>query len=471
MTTDNQTDTQQFRSEKDTMGAVNVPIDAYWGAQTERSRNNFKIGGETLPQPLIEAMALVKKAAAITNAKLGRISDDKRDLIVQAADEIINGALRDQFPLVVWQTGSGTQSNMNMNEVIANRANELAGQGKGRYQPIHPNDDVNHAQSTNDSFPTAIRVAAARQIVYLLIPAVQKLRDTLASKAEQFAGIVKIGRTHLQDATPLTLGQEFSGYVSQLDHALIRLDAALQGLYELPLGGTAVGTGLNAHPDYAEQVAQTLAALTDVPFVTAPNKFEALAARDAEVFASGALKTLAASLNKIANDVRWLASGPRCGIGELKIPENEPGSSIMPGKVNPTQSEAMTMVVAQVMGNDVTINMAGASGNFELNVFMPVIGYNLLQSIRLLADTCDSFNDHCAVGIEPVTEKIDYFLHNSLMLVTALNRHVGYENAAKIAKTAYKENKTLKQVAVELGLLTDAQFDEWVKPEAMTSPK
>ncbi|MBD3725826.1 MAG: class II fumarate hydratase [Moraxella osloensis] len=471
MTTDNQTDTQQFRSEKDTMGAVNVPIDAYWGAQTERSRNNFKIGGETLPQPLIEAMALVKKAAAITNAKLGRISDDKRDLIVQAANEIINGALRDQFPLVVWQTGSGTQSNMNMNEVIANRANELVGQGKGSYQPIHPNDDVNHAQSTNDSFPTAIRVAAARQIVYLLIPAVQKLRDTLASKSEQFAGIVKIGRTHLQDATPLTLGQEFSGYVSQLDHALIRLDAALQGLYELPLGGTAVGTGLNAHPDYAEQVAKTLAALTDVPFVTAPNKFEALAARDAEVFASGALKTLAASLNKIANDVRWLASGPRCGIGELRIPENEPGSSIMPGKVNPTQSEAMTMVVAQVMGNDVTINMAGASGNFELNVFMPVIGYNLLQSIRLLADTCDSFNDHCAVGIEPVTEKIDYFLHNSLMLVTALNRHVGYENAAKIAKTAYKENKTLKQVAVELGLLTDAQFDEWVKPEAMTSPK
>ena len=452
-------------------GAGNVPIDAYWGAQTERSRNNFKIGGETLPQPLIEAMALVKKAAAITNAKLGRISDDKRDLIVQAADEIINGALRDQFPLVVWQTGSGTQSNMNMNEVLANRANELVGQGKGSYQPIHPNDDVNHAQSTNDSFPTAIRVAAARQIVHLLIPAVQKLRDTLASKAEQFAGIVKIGRTHLQDATPLTLGQEFSGYVSQLDHALIRLDAALQGLYELPLGGTAVGTGLNAHPDYAEQVAQTLAALTGVPFVTAPNKFEALAARDAEVFASGALKTLAASLNKIANDVRWLASGPRCGIGELKIPENEPGSSIMPGKVNPTQSEAMTMVVAQVMGNDVTINMAGASGNFELNVFMPVIGYNLLQSIRLLADTCDSFNDHCAVGIEPVTEKIDYFLHNSLMLVTALNRHVGYENAAKIAKTAYKENKTLKQVAVELGLLTDAQFDEWVKPEAMTSPK
>lgn len=470
-TKDHQNPSTQYRSEKDTMGPVNVPADAYWGAQTERSRNNFKIGGETLPQPLIEAMALVKKAAAITNAKLLRISDDKRDLIVKAADEIIDGALRDQFPLVVWQTGSGTQSNMNMNEVIANRANELAGHAKGSYQPIHPNDDVNHAQSTNDSFPTAIRVAAARQITSLLIPAVQQLRDTLASKAQQFNDIVKIGRTHLQDATPLTLGQEFSGYVSQLDHALLRLDAALQGLYELPLGGTAVGTGLNAHPDYAQTVAQTLATLTDIPFVTAPNKFEALAARDAEVFASGALKTLAASLNKIANDVRWLASGPRCGIGELKIPENEPGSSIMPGKVNPTQSEAMTMVVAQVMGNDVTINMAGASGNFELNVFMPVIGYNLLQSIRLLADTCDSFNEHCAVGIEPVKEKIDYFLHNSLMLVTALNRHVGYENAAKIAKTAYKENKTLKQVAVELGLLTDAQFDEWVKPEAMISPK
>lgn len=456
-----------FRQEKDTMGAVQVPSQAYWGAQTERSRNNFKIGGETLPQPLIEAMALVKKAAALTNAELGRISNDKRDLIVQAADEVIGGKLRDQFPLVVWQTGSGTQSNMNMNEVLANRANEIAGHAKGSYQAIHPNDDVNHAQSTNDSFPTAIRVAAARQINSLLIPAVQALRDTLAKKADDFSDIVKIGRTHLQDATPLTLGQEFSGYASQLDHALTRLDAALQGLYELPLGGTAVGTGLNAHPDYAVKAAQTLADLTGLPFVTAPNKFEALGARDAEVFASGALKTLAASLNKIANDVRWLASGPRCGIGEIRIPENEPGSSIMPGKVNPTQSEAMTMVVAQVMGNDVTINLAGASGNFELNVFMPVIGYNLLQSIRLLGDTCNSFNEHCAVGIEPVKEKIDEYLHNSLMLVTALNRHVGYENAAKIAKTAYKDNKTLKQVAVELGLMTAEQFDEWVKPEAM----
>lgn len=462
---------QQFRTEKDTMGDVQVPANAYWGAQSERSRNNFKIGGETLPKPLIEAMAYVKKAAAITNADLGRIEANQKDLIIQAADEVIAGKLTGEFPLVVWQTGSGTQSNMNMNEVIANRANEIAGNPRGSYKPIHPNDHVNHAQSTNDSFPTAIRVAAARQINLLLIPAVKALRETLNKKAQEFDNIVKIGRTHLQDATPLTLGQEFSGYVSQLDHALVRIDNALQGLYELPLGGTAVGTGLNAHPDYAKKAASELANLTGLPFVTAPNKFEALAGRDAEVFASGALKTLAASLNKIANDIRWLASGPRCGIGELRIPENEPGSSIMPGKVNPTQSEAMTMVVCQVMGNDVTINMAGASGNFELNVFMPVIGYNLLQSIQLLGDACNSFNEHCAVGIEPVKEKIDHYLHNSLMLVTALNRHVGYENAAKIAKTAYKENKTLKQVAVELGLMSEADFDNWVKPEEMVSPK
>lgn len=460
-----------IRIEKDTMGEVEVPINAYWGAQTQRSRNNFKIGGETLPRPLIEAMALVKKSASIVNASLERISEEQKQLIVQATDDVIQGRLNDQFPLVVWQTGSGTQSNMNMNEVIANRANEIAGNPKGSYQPVHPNDHVNHAQSTNDSFPTAIRVAAARQIHSLLIPAVTALRDTLARKSNEFADIVKIGRTHLQDATPLTLGQEFSGYVSQLEHALVRLDSALQGLYELPLGGTAVGTGLNAHPDYAVKVAKQLAELTGLPFVTAPNKFEALAGRDAEVFASGALKTLAVSLNKIANDIRWLASGPRCGLGELTIPENEPGSSIMPGKVNPTQSEAMTMVVAQVIGNDVTINMAGASGNFELNVFMPVIGYNLLQSIKLLGDACNSFNEHCAVGIEPVREKIDEFLHNSLMLVTALNRYVGYENAAKIAKTAYKENKTLKQVAIELELMTEQQFDEWVKPEEMVAPK
>lgn len=463
--------TQTYRTEKDTMGEVSVPSDAYFGAQTQRSRENFKIGGETLPRPLIRAMATVKKAAAITNASLGRIDDNQKTLIVQACDEVIKGELSDEFPLVVWQTGSGTQSNMNMNEVIANRANEIAGAPKGTYKPVHPNDHVNHAQSTNDSFPTAIRVAAATEINQSLIPAVQKLRDTLAAKSADFADIVKIGRTHLQDATPLTLGQEFGGYVAQLDLALVRIDNALQGLYQLPLGGTAVGTGLNSHPEYAVKAAAELANLTGLPFVTAPNKFETLAARDAEVFASGALKTLAASLNKIANDVRWLASGPRCGLGELTIPENEPGSSIMPGKVNPTQSEAMTMVVAQVMGNDVTINMAGASGNFELNVFMPVIGYNLLQSIRLLADACTSFNDNCAVGIEPVREKIDHFLHNSLMLVTALNRHVGYENAAKIAKTAYKENKTLKQVAVELDLMTADEFDDWVKPNEMVSPK
>ncbi len=459
------------RIEKDTMGDMHVPSEAYWGAQTQRSRENFKIGGETLPRPMIEAMALVKKAAALTNASLGRIEEQQRDLIIQAADEVINGGLTDQFPLVVWQTGSGTQSNMNMNEVLANRANEIAGQPRGTYKPVHPNDHVNHAQSTNDSFPTAIRVAAARQINSLLIPAVTALRDTMASKAEEFKDIVKIGRTHLQDATPLTLGQEFSGYAEQLNLALVRIDNALQGLYQLPLGGTAVGTGLNSHPDYAVKSAKTLAELTGLPFVTAPNKFEALAARDAEVFASGALKTLACSLNKIANDIRWLSSGPRCGIGEIKIPENEPGSSIMPGKVNPTQSEAMTMVVAQVLGNDTTINVAGASGNFELNVFKPVICYNLLQSIKLLGDACNSFNDNCAVGITPVNEKIDHYLHDSLMLVTALNRFVGYENAAKIAKTAYKENKTLKQVAVELELMTEEQFDEWVKPEEMVSPK
>lgn len=460
-----------YRIEKDTMGQVEVPTDAYFGAQTQRSRENFKIGGETLPNPLIIAMATVKKAAAITNAKLGRIQDSQKDLIVQAADEVIAGRLADQFPLVVWQTGSGTQSNMNINEVIANRANELAGQPKGTYKPIHPNDHVNHAQSTNDSFPTAIRVASAIQINHGLIPAVKALRETLAKKSESFQNIVKIGRTHLQDATPLTLGQEFGGYVAQLDLALIRIDDALQGLYELPLGGTAVGTGLNTHPDYAVKSTQTIAKLTGLPFVSSANKFEALAARDAEVFASGALKTLAVSLNKIANDIRWLSSGPRCGLGEIYIPENEPGSSIMPGKVNPTQCEAMTMVCCQVMGNDTTITMAGASGNFELNVYMPVIGYNLLQSIRLLTDSVGSFNEHCAAGIEPAYEKINDYLHNSLMLVTALNPHVGYENAAKIAKTAHQENKTLKQAALELGLLTEQEFDAWVRPEQMIAPK
>ena len=459
------------RTEHDTMGDVQVPSEAYWGAQTQRSYQNFKIGGEILPKPVIYAMALIKKAAAQTNAGLGRIQQEQADLIVRAADDVLAGKLDTQFPLVVWQTGSGTQSNMNMNEVLANRANELAGTGLAAYKPVHPNDHVNHAQSTNDSFPTAIHVAAAQEINRLLIPAVKKLRDTLDKKAKEFAPIVKIGRTHLQDATPLTLGQEFSGYVSQLDHGLTRLQDALQGLYELPLGGTAVGTGLNSHPDYAVKVAKQLAALSGLPFVTAPNKFEALGGRDAAVFASGALKTLAASLNKIANDVRWLASGPRCGLGEIKIPENEPGSSIMPGKVNPTQCEALSMVCCQVFGNDVTINFAGASGNFELNVYMPVIAYNLLQSIRLLGDACNSFNDHCAVGIEPVPEKIDYFLHHSLMLVTALNRKIGYENAAKVAKTAYKNDKSLRETAIELGLLSGEEFDELVKPEEMVHPK
>ena len=459
------------RIETDTMGEVAVPTEAYWGAQTQRSRDNFKIGGETLPTPLIRAMALVKKAAAQTNAALGRLDEARTNLIVQAADEILAGKLADQFPLVVWQTGSGTQSNMNINEVLANRANELAGQPRGSYAPVHPNDHVNQAQSTNDSFPSAIHVAAAIEIKYFLMPNVQALRDTLQQKSAAFDHIVKIGRTHLQDATPLTLGQEFSGYVSQLDHGLQRLEAALQGLYELPLGGTAVGTGLNSHPDYAQKAAAALAELSGLPFVSAPNKFEALAARDAAVFASGALKTLAASLNKIANDIRWLASGPRCGLGELRIPENEPGSSIMPGKVNPTQSEALTMVAAQVLGNDTTIGIAGASGNFELNVFMPVIAYNLLQSIRLLGDGCDSFNRHCAAGIEPVPEKIDHFLHDSLMLATALNRHIGYENAAKIAKTAYRENKTLKQAAAELNLVSAEEFDAWVQPEEMVRPR
>ena len=458
------------RIEHDSMGEIAVSENVYWGAQTQRSLQNFDIGGETLPPAMIQAMALVKKAAALTNQQLERISGECAGLIVQAAERVLAGELADQFPLVVWQTGSGTQSNMNMNEVLANVANEIAGQPRGSYKPVHPNDHVNHAQSTNDSFPTAIHVATAIQINKHLIPAVQTLRDTLASKAETFKDIVKIGRTHLQDATPLTLGQEFSGYVSQLDHGLERLQQALHWLYELPLGGTAVGTGLNSHPQYAEKSAAKLAELTGLPFVSAPNKFEALAGRDAVVFASGSLKTLAVSLNKIANDIRWLASGPRCGIGEITIPANEPGSSIMPGKVNPTQCEAMTMVAAQVMGNDTTITVAGASGNFELNVFMPVLVFNILQSVRLLADACNSFNLRCAQGIEPVKEKIDANLHHSLMLVTALNRHIGYEKAAKIAKTAYAQNTSLKQAAIELGFLTAEEFDKWVIPEDMIAP-
>jgi fumarate hydratase class II len=460
-----------YRIEHDTMGEVEVPRTAYWGAQTQRSLQNFKIGQERLPRALIKAMGTVKKAAAMVNAELGQLPTALAELIIPAADQVIAGQWDAQFPLVVWQTGSGTQSNMNCNEVIANLANESTGQPLGTQKPVHPNDHVNRAQSTNDSFPTAIHIAAAVEINELLIPAVLRLRNTLHEKAQAFEAIVKIGRTHLQDATPLTLGQEFSGYVSQLDHGVKRLHQALSDLYELPLGGTAVGTGLNAHPEYAVRSTAKIAELTGFPFVTAPNKFEALAGRDAAVFASGALKTLAVSLNKIANDVRWLASGPRCGIGEISIPENEPGSSIMPGKVNPTQSEAMTMVVAQVLGNDTTINIAGASGNFELNVFMPVIAFNLLQSIRLLGDACNSFNDNCAYGIEPNLDKIEHNLNNSLMLVTALNPVIGYENAAKVAKTAYKQGKTLKQVAVELGLVTAEQFDQVVRPEQMIGPQ
>lgn len=459
------------RIEKDTMGEIAVPSDAYWGAQTQRSFENFKIGDARLPKPLIYAMALVKKAAAITNTNLGRIDNQKADLIMRAADEVLAGKLDEHFPLVPFQTGSGTQSNMNMNEVIANRANELAGKKKGEYNPIHPNDHVNHAQSTNDSFPTAIHLASALQINQRLIPAINQLKKTLQQKTQDFANIIKIGRTHLQDATPLTLGQEFSGYVQQLENSLLRLKDALNFLYQLPLGGTAVGTGLNAHPEYASKAADKLAELTNLPFVSAPNKFEALAGRDACVYASGCLKTIATSLNKIANDIRWLSSGPRCGLGEIFIPENEPGSSIMPGKVNPTQSEALTMVCCQIFGNDTAIAMGGASGNFELNVYMPMIGVNLLNSIALLSDAIISFDKNCVQGIQPNYEKIDYFLHNSLMLVTALNRHIGYEKAAKVAKTAYQKNQSLKQTAVELGFLTADEFDEWVKPEEMISAK
>lgn len=460
-----------YRIETDSMGEVQVPSDKYWGAQTQRSLMNFKIGGEKFPREAIRALGIIKKAAALTNRDLGLLPAEKADLIVRAADEVIEGKLDEHFPLVVWQTGSGTQTNMNANEVISNRAIEMAGGEIGSKKPIHPNDDVNKAQSTNDAFPTAIHIAAAEQVVHRLIPMVQKLRDTLHRKAQEFQSIIKIGRTHLMDAVPLTLGQEFSGYVQMLDNNIQRLNMALDGLYELALGGTAVGTGLNAHPEFATRAAKHIANMTQLPFRTAPNKFESLAGRDAAVFMSGALKTLAASLMKIANDIRWLASGPRCGLGEIRIPENEPGSSIMPGKVNPTQSEAMTMVCAQVFGNDVAINFAGASGNFELNVFKPLIMHNLLRSIRLLADACESFEEHCAAGIEPIHENIQKHLDNSLMLVTALNPHIGYDNAAKVAKKAHAENLTLKEAAVQLGLLTPEKFDEVVRPEKMIGPK
>jgi len=461
----------EYRIETDTMGEVKVPTDKYYGAQTARSLMNFKIGGETFPREIIRALGILKKAAALANTELGMLPKEKSDLIVKAADEVIEGKLDEHFPLVVWQTGSGTQTNMNSNEVIANRAIELAGGELGSKKPVHPNDDVNKAQSSNDTFPTAMHIAAVEQVVNHLIPRVTKLRDALAVKADEFKDVIKIGRTHLMDAVPLTLGQEFSGYVQQLTNGLERINGCLPRLKELALGGTAVGTGLNTHEKFADLSAMKISEITGLDFKSAPNKFEALAAHDAVVEASGVMKTLAASLMKIANDVRWLGSGPRCGIGEINLPANEPGSSIMPGKVNPTQSEALTMVCAQVMGNDVAVNFGGASGNFELNVFKPVMIYNLLQSIRLIGDACNSFTDNCVIGIEANNANIDKNLKNSLMLVTALNPHIGYDNAAKVAKKAFNDNSTLKEAAKELGLLTEEEFDEKVRPGNMIGPK
>ncbi|MBX7056731.1 MAG: class II fumarate hydratase [Leptospirales bacterium] len=460
----------QYRIEKDTMGEVQVPADRYWGAQTQRSLMNFKIGHDHFPREMVRALGVLKKAAAQTNKELGILPADKADLIIRAADEVIEGKLDDHFPLVIWQTGSGTQTNMNTNEVISNRAIEMAGGERGSKTPVHPNDHVNCAQSSNDTFPTAMHIAAGERVVGHLIPAVKQLHDTLRKKSDEFKDIIKIGRTHLMDATPLTLGQEFSGYVSMLQHAVERLERALPGIYELALGGTAVGTGLNTHPEFAVKAAAQIAKLTGLPFVSAPNKFESLASHGALVECSGALKTLACDLMKIANDIRWLASGPRCGLGELHIPDNEPGSSIMPGKVNPTQSEAMTMVCAQVIGNDVAVNVGGSSGNFELNVFKPLIIFNVLNSIRLLGDACLSFNEKCAVGIEALRPNIQKHLESSLMLVTALNPHIGYDNAAKIAKHAHKEGLTLREAAIGLGLVKSEDFDAFVRPENMVQP-
>ncbi|MFP4527118.1 MAG: class II fumarate hydratase [Candidatus Kapaibacterium sp.] len=458
------------RTEKDSMGEISVPANVYWGAQSARSLIHFAIGTEKMPREVIRAMGILKKAAAIVNADLGKLPKDKAELIIKAADEVIEGKLDEHFPLSIWQTGSGTQSNMNTNEVIANRAIEMAGGEMGSKSPVHPNDDVNKSQSSNDTFPTAMHIAAAEDLNKRLLPALAMLRTTLNQKADEFKDIIKVGRTHLMDAVPLSLGQEFSGYVQQLDNAIERVNLVLPHIYQLALGGTAVGTGLNTHSEFADRAAKEIADMTSLPFISAPNKFEALAAHDALVFAHGALKTIAASLMKLANDIRWLASGPRCGIGELIIPANEPGSSIMPGKVNPTQSEAMTMVAAQVMGNDATINFAGSQGNFELNVFKPVMIYNFLQSSRLLSDTCMMFNNHCAAGIEPNKEKIQYYLENTLMLVTALNPHIGYDNAAKIAKHAHSTGGTLREAAIELGILTGEEFDEKVRPENMLGP-
>jgi fumarate hydratase class II len=461
--------TMEYRIEKDTMGEVKVPADKYWGAQTERSRNNFKIGPEaSMPKEIIYAFGYLKKAAALANHELGVLDNEKKELISKVCDEVIAGKLDDQFPLVIWQTGSGTQSNMNVNEVVANRAHVLQGNklGEGKLF-IHPNDDVNKSQSSNDTYPTAMHIAAYKQTADITIPGLEKLRDTLQKKSESFKNIVKTGRTHFMDATPLTLGQEFSGYTQQLTNSIRAIKNALEMIRELALGGTAVGTGLNTPKGYDVLVAKKIAELTSLPFITAPNKFEALAAHDAMVELSGALKRAAVSLMKVANDVRMLSSGPRCGIGEIIIPDNEPGSSIMPGKVNPTQPEALTMVCAQVMGNDVAVSIGGSNGHFELNVFKPLIAANVLQSARLIGDACVSFNDNCAEGIEPNLPVLKEHLENSLMLVTALNTHIGYENAAKIAKTAHKGNKTLREAAIELGLVTNEQFDQWVKPEDM----
>lgn len=461
----------EYRTEYDTMGEMKVPADRYYGCQTARSLENFRIGGERMPREIIRAMGILKKAACMVNMDLGKMPADKGELVVKAADEVISGKLDDHFPLVVWQTGSGTQSNMNSNEVISNRAIEMAGGKLGSKDPIHPNDHVNMGQSSNDTFPTAMHIAAVEEIHRRLIPMVTRLRDTLTAKSKEFKDIIKIGRTHLMDATPLTLGQEFSGYAAALSLGLDRIDDTLKRLYPLALGGTAVGTGLNAHPEFAERSAAAIAKLTGKPFVTAPNKFESLATHDAIGETSGTMKTLACSLMKIANDIRLLGSGPRCGIGELNLPANEPGSSIMPGKVNPTQCEAMTMVCAQVLGNDVAVNIGGATGHFELNVFKPVMIYNLLQSIRLIADTCEMFDEKCAAGLEPNKANIEKHLTNSLMLVTALNPHIGYDNAAKVAKKAHAEGTTLKEAVVALGLLTAEEFDEKVRPEKMTGPR
>ncbi len=459
----------EYRIEKDTMGDVQVPADKYWGAQTQRSRNNFKIGPEaSMPLEVVYGFAYLKKAAAHTNCELGVLTEDKRDLISAVCDEILAGKLDDQFPLVIWQTGSGTQSNMNVNEVISNRAHVIAGNTLGEGERfVHPNDDVNKSQSSNDTFPTGMHIAAYKMVVETTIPGVEQLRDTLKAKSDAFMNVVKIGRTHLMDATPLTLGQEFSGYVSQLNHGLKALKNTLEHLSELALGGTAVGTGINTPEGYSELVAEKIAHFTGLPFITAENKFEALAAHDALVETHGALKQMSVSLNKIANDIRMLSSGPRSGIGEIIIPSNEPGSSIMPGKVNPTQCEAMTMVCAQVMGNDVAISIAGAQGHYELNVFKPVMAYNTLQSARLIGDACVSFEENCAIGIEPNYKSIQQHVNNSLMLVTALNTKIGYEKAAKIAKTAHENGTTLKTEAVNLGYLAPEEFDEWVRPEDM----